>query len=95
MNNINMYKSGGRARVILIICESNWNAPAFSLVLLAFDITGSLVSPPRQVVWSVPLGSIVPPWVTASLFLAGKREAELKPTTFSSLLFCFFLSFIF
>ena len=38
----------------------------------------------------------VPPWVTASCFLARNREAELKPTTFSSLLlFCVFLSFIF
>ena len=29
---------------------------------------------------------MVPPWVTASRFLAGNREAELKPTTFSLLL---------
>ena len=34
--------------------------------------------------------------VTASLFLAGNREAELNPTTFSSLLlFRVFLSFLF
>ena len=37
--------------------------------------------------WSITL---VPPWVTASHFLAGNREAELKPTPFFSLLlFCF------
>ena len=29
---------------------------------------------------------MVPPWVTASQFLAGNREAELKLTTFSSLI---------
>ena len=58
-----------------------------------FDDTGSLGSP-RQVVYSP--GSMVPPWVTASRFLAKNREDELKPTTFSSLLlFCVFLSFLF
>ena len=36
--------------------------------------------------------SLVPPWVTASRFLAGNREVELKHTTFSSLLlFRYFL----
>ena len=39
---------------------------------------------------------MVPPWVTASHFLVGNREAELKLSTFSSLLlFCDFLSFLF
>ena len=39
---------------------------------------------------------MVPPWVTASCFLVGNWEAELKPLTFSSLLlFHFFLSFLF
>ena len=53
--------------------------------------TGSLDSPPRQVVY--PPTSMFPPWVTASRFLAGNRETELKPTIFSSLLrvFLFFL----
>ena len=60
------------------------NAPAVSLVLTAFDDTGSLGSPPRQAVY--PPSSTVPPWVTASHFLAGNRKVELKPTTFSSLL---------
>ena len=55
-----------------------------SLVLATFDDTSSPSSPPRQVVY--PLGFMVPYWVTASSFLAGNREAELRPTTFSSLL---------
>ena len=39
---------------------------------------------------------MVPPWVTVSRLLAGNREAELKPITFSSLLlFRDFLSFLF
>ena len=54
---------------------------------------GSHSSPPHQMVY--PPGFKVPPWVTASSFLAGNREAELKPTTFSSLLlFRVFLSFL-
>ena len=62
-----------------------------SLVLPAFDDIGSLGSLPRQVVY--PPDSIVRPWVTASRFLEGNREAEPKNTTFSSLLL--FLSFLF
>ena len=50
-----------------------------SLVLPAFDSSGSLGSLPRQVVY--PPGSMVPPWVTDSRFLSGNNEAELKPTT--------------
>ena len=39
---------------------------------------------------------MVSPWVIASHFLVGNREAELKPTTyFSLLLFSDFLSFLF
>ena len=34
-----------------------------------------------------PPGYMVPPWMTASRFLAGNTEAELNPTSFSSLLF--------
>ena len=75
---------GTRARVILVLRECILNAPVVLLVLPAFDDTDSLGSPPRQVVY--PPGSIVPPWVTASHLLAGNREAELKPSTFSSLL---------
>ena len=41
---------------------------------------------------SIPL---VPPWVIASRFLAWNKEAELQPTTFSSLLFSDFLSLLF
>ena len=83
-----------RARVIVVLRECIWNAPTVSLVLPALDDTSSLGSPPRQDVY--PPGSMVPPWLTASRFLAGTREAELKPTTFSSiLLFHLFLSFLF
>ena len=40
-----------------------------------------------RVVWSIIL---IPPYVTASRFLAGNRDVELKPPSFSSLLFpCF------
>ena len=45
-----------------------------------------------RVRWSIFL---VPPWVTASCFLAGNKEAELKPSIFSSLLFFHVLSFLF
>ena len=39
--------------------------------------------------WSIPPGYMVPSWVTASRFLAGNTDAELKPTTFSSTFPCF------
>ena len=82
-------------RVILILREFMWNAPAASLFLPAFDVTGSLGSPQRWVVYPNP-GSMVPFWMTASRFLAENRKAELKPTIFSSLLlFRVFLSFLF
>ena len=42
---------GAYARVILVLHECIWNAPAVSLVLPAFDHTGSLGSLPRQVVY--------------------------------------------
>ena len=84
---------GVRARV-LVLRECIWIATAVSLVLPPFDDIGSPGSPPRQVVY--PSVSMVPPCVTVFCFLAGNREAELKPTTFSSLiLFCVFLSFLF
>ena len=63
---------GTHARVLIVLRECFWNAPAVSLVLPTFDFTGSLGSPPRQVVYSP--GSIVPPWVTAYRFLAGNRD---------------------
>ena len=85
---------GAHAHAILVLCECIWNAPTVSFVLPAFDDTGFLGSPPHQVVY--PTSQIVPPWVTASRFLSGNREAELKSTNFSSLLlFCDFLSFLF
>ena len=68
-----------RARVIFVLCEGIWNAPAVLLLLPAFDDTGSL----GQVVY--PPGSMVPPWMTASRFLSGNSEAELQPSAFSSL----------
>ena len=55
---------GACARVILVLRESIWNAPALSLVIPALDDTVSLGPPPRQVVY--PPGSIVLPWVIAS-----------------------------
>ena len=39
--------SGVRARVILVLPEYIWNAPAVSFFLSAFDDTGFLGSPPR------------------------------------------------
>ena len=76
-----MGSQGSRVRVILFLREFIWNAPTVSLVLPTFDDTSSLGSPPRQMVYSP--GSMVSPWVTASRFIAGNIEAELKPTTFS------------
>ena len=66
--------------VILVLRERIWNVhvPAASLLFPAFDNTGSLGFP---LIYSPR--SMVPPWVTASRFLAGNKEAELKPTTFS------------
>ena len=48
-----------------------------SLVLPAFDDTGSPSYPPRRVVHRQSVSTLV----TASHFLAGNREADLKPTT--------------
>ena len=42
---------GACAVVILVLRECIWNEPAVSLVLPAFDVTGSLGSSPRQVVY--------------------------------------------
>ena len=42
---------GARDRVILVLRECNWNAPAVSFDFLAFDDTSSLGSPPHQVVY--------------------------------------------
>ena len=50
---------GTRAPVILVLREFIWNATEVSLVLLNLEYTGSLGSPPPQVVH--PPGSIVPP----------------------------------
>ena len=49
---------GARTRVILVLRECVWNAPAVLVVLPAFDDTGSLGSPQRQVVY--------PPWLYGS-----------------------------
>ena len=81
----------------------------FLLVLFLVYVNGSGMRP-RSRLSSQPLTSpapwvllrvmvsipLVPPWVTASRFLTGNREAKLKATTFSSLLsFLLFLSFLF
>ena len=68
-----MRVQGTHARAILVLCECIRNAAAVSLVLTAFDDTGSLGSPPRPVVY--PPDPMVPPWVTASRFLAENKEA--------------------
>ena len=39
---------GACARVILVLRDCIWNAPAASFFIPAFDDTGSLGSPPRQ-----------------------------------------------
>ena len=70
---------GARARVILALREYIWNLVL--LALPAFGDTGFLDFPPRRVV--SPPGSTLGDCFT---FLAGNREVELKPTTFSSLL---------
>ena len=81
-----------RARIILVLLECIWNAPAVSLFLPAFVHTGSSGYPLRRVVYRSYVSSLV----TGSRFFAGNREAELKPTTFSLLLlFRVFLSFLF
>ena len=41
---------GTHARVILVLRECTWNASMVSLVLLAFDDTGSLGYPSRRMV---------------------------------------------
>ena len=67
--------------VILVIPECIWNAPAISVVLPAFGDT--------LLGFSSATGGLspwFPPWVTVSHFHVGKREVELKPTTFSSVL---------
>ena len=80
------------AFVILVLCECIWNAPSILLVLPTFDNTSSLGSPLHQVVY--PAGSMVPPLVTASCFLVGDEEVELKLTTFSSLLLFLLLFYL-
>ena len=42
---------GACPRVLHVLHEDIWNPPEVSLVLSAFDDTGSLGSPPRQVVY--------------------------------------------
>ena len=62
------------------------------LDLPTFDDTGSLVYPPRRVVYY----SLLSTPGTASSFLAGNRDADFEPTAFSSLLlFCIFLPLLF
>ena len=63
------------ARVFLVLRECILNVPAVSHLLPTFNYTGSLGSPPRQVVYSSSY--MVLPWVTASRFLQGNREVEL------------------
>ena len=72
--------------VIFVLRECTWNASAVSLVLPATNDTVFPDYPPRRMVYHTSVSSLV----TVSRFLRGNREAELKPTTFSSFLFsCF------
>ena len=74
--------------IIFFLCECIWTVPVVSLSFQFLTIMGSWVL--LFIGLSIPL---VPPWVTGSHFLAGTRETELKPTTFSLLLlFHVFLS---
>ena len=75
---------GFRDRVILVVRECIWNALMVPFGLSSFDDTGSLDYPSRWVTYHLLPASRVP---------AGNRKAELKNTTFSSLLL--FLSFLF
>ena len=78
---------GARDRVVLVVCGYIWNALVVLLRLLTFDGTGFLGYPLRRVVYRQSVSTLV----AASHSLAGNREADLKPSTFSSLLlFCFF-----
>ena len=82
----------GSAVVILVVPKCTWNALMALLGLPTFDDTDSLCYLPRSVIYRPSLSILV----TASTFIAGNREAKLKPTTFSSLLFFrVFLPFIF
>ena len=80
---------GGPALVFfLVLRESIWNTLAVSIVLKAFDNVGCLGCLPWWMVYPCGFhpGDCLP-------FIAGNREAELKPTTFSSLLL--FRNFLF
>ena len=79
-----------RALVILVLRECMWNAPAVSLVLPAFDDTDFQVYPSCRVVYRPSVSTLI----TTSCFLARNGEAELKPTTFSSLLLFRFFVFL-
>ena len=71
--------------IILVLYECTWNSPAVSLILQAFENTGSLGSPPHQVVYPCLNGSSLGDCFPLHCW---NREAELKvkTTTFSSLL---------
>ena len=67
-------------------CSFTCSPSIWQYWLLGFSFTSGGLSP----------GSMFLPWVTAFHFLAGNREAGIKPTTFSSLLLLHvFLSFLF
>ena len=95
-----LYKGGGQgahAHVILVFTCSGFyvNVSGMHLWSHLFSQPLTITDPWvfHRVGWPIHL---VPPWVTASHFLAGNRETEQKPTTFSSLLlFRVFLSFLF
>ena len=84
-----------------------WRVMGPTLVLFLFYVSVSGMRPrsrlssqplPKPTPWLyLHVGSsilMVPPWVTASYFLAGNREADLKPTIFSSHTFPHFSVFL-
>ena len=73
---------GALARFVIVLLGCIWNAPTVSLVLPAFDDTGSLGFPPRRVFYRPSISTLV----TASRFLADNRKSksEEKVVGFSS-----------
>ena len=78
--------------VILDLRKCIWNALLVLLGVATFEDIGSLGYLPRLVTYHPSSSTLV----IASRFLTGNREAELKPTTFSSfLLLSVFVSLFF
>ena len=78
-----------RDRVMLVLRECIWNVLAVMRGFPTFDVTISLGYPSRFMAYRPSVSSLV----TASRFLAGNGEAELKHISlFTSTFPCFSLS---